>query len=1836
MKRALYLLLCVLALVSRLEAAEPSEDGTSNAKPDAGGIAINPNSGDIAPGDVITITFPQPMVAPDRIDMGGQPWPFASTPKVDGTFLWKSETEGEFTISAVVAGATHHFALAADLKDAAGHPFAVPDWSADFTTAKFSLSTDADFRKHLPAKPHFPVSATYDVLLTDVAGHAWFQDRDSRVHFPVEVIQTTDGPPVAKEFDIAPSEPLPSNHTYDLVIEGLEESASHQPLPYPAVFPVGDTHDLKIEWVGAFNQALDQPTMRVKFNDTIPPESLKSGMVRVIPEVPNLAVEANQDELDLTGDFDLTQRYHVTVSTVLMGERGYGLPAESRWAASFPPRQPSLSFPGPRLYLRSQSELRFAFLQSHTPAVTWKLAGIPLDKLPAVSKRLDEYNEAEKDPLTGESIYDPKTGQDKQKQTELLVQAFNLPVILSGSCAAADTAEDQLRQVAAPLPAGASLSGPCLIEASATLPDGRVCGGRALVFFSDYILTEKRSSTQVFLRVAGMADVLPVSGVAVRAVTDQNIELARAVTDERGLADFNLGALFPAKKPAAYLFVADTRGGPSLATVDGSTYKADNGTNAPEPASNRCLIVTDRNLYRPGEEIKMKGILRDQTLSGLSIPGAGEVHWQIQQGDGNKVIGEGRTTLSEEGAFEASWQIPANAALGACTLNCSLGGKAYSGTSNLSIEEYRVPLFSAELTTVSSEIGTTAHAQVASAYFHGGANSGARVHWTAAWSAMAESSTDTLRYNDYPSIGPVLDPNAELDKTVAGDTTLDAQGQATLTCDCPYKDNPAVGITHITWHADITSIDGQTLSGGDSETFSSAPVILGVSADEKVTDPRGVSVKLEAVDPEGNPVAEPAKVTADLYRVTTKTVKEQIAPQVVRYHNNDEFAKIDSRDATAPGSLVFSATDPGRYVVALRARDIVTPVVSAETTVTGEGAAEMPVQDDTSFGLVGRQAPWLPGEKAVFTTQAPYAGVAWVCIETTDILDTMVVPLSGNAGRIEIPVKKEYAPNATVSIYLTRPGGASGLPVERFAVSPLNVRRPDRELFLAPHLDRAEARPGQTIHGTVRATCEGNPVGGADLAVFAVDDAVLVLGGWTLPGILGTFYPNNPYDISNFQSLSNYIDQIGPAGPFQKGFVIGDGGEEGPNNVTNPRKEFRTLAFWQASLKTDADGKAAFEFEAPDNLTAYRIVAIGQTRSSQFGEDASQTVKITKPLLIDPALPRFLRDGDEVELRAVVRQSFADSAPVTARCIPGAGCTLAAEPTLTGTVTRNAPLVLRFKAKVSDPELKSVNVRFEASATTDPNMADAVEIAIPVSPATIVRHESIAGTFNGPSFDAPASMSKDWSQGRGQLSITLSTSTWLPAISGIPTILDYPHGCFEQITSKLLCYSLLANLMDYLPGTEARLGDYNVIFQQGIGQIGGALLSDGRLPYWPGGTEGNDFVTCQACWAFNEAAHAGFDIPEGLTGKLSTAVKAIAAGSGDLDTRAFALFVLASLKTDDNEAATAEDIYLHRAGMGMDGRALLAMALHQLNIMPDEKLQLLSEIDKAVAPAAFKPATFGSMSRTEGICAMALESIAPPNFTPAKKEEIHKQLLTILDSASALSTQENLWLLLAFKSMLDAQPPAALDAAQPAPAAISKNGASAAWTSGTANLPIGNPLILSSLNRTALTFLMHADYALPQTDTPRVDRGFRVERVVRNLTDAKRTGAPESPFRIGDQVLVTYRIFTEKQQYYVALEDSLPAAFETLNPDLAQIGKFFVLPPVDPGDQLLDLSHSEMRDRSTLLYFDNVSPGPGVYSVLARVTAAGTFHWPATQVSPMYDSRFSGLSASGVCVVSSE
>jgi len=138
---------------------------------------------------------------------------------------------------------------------------------------------------------------------------------------------------------------------------------------------------------------------------------------------------------------------------------------------------------------------------------------------------------------------------------------------------------------------------------------------------------------------------------------------------------------------------------------------------------------------------------------------------------------------------------------------------------------------------------------------------------------------------------------------------------------------------------------------------------LAVRASEDTGPNEGVRVKVEALAPDDGKVSD-IPLHADLFHVATKTVKEQIAPFVYRYRNTDRFTKVASQETKAPGELLFPVEETGRYVVAVNAPGIRTPLVSDETTVTGEQKAELPVENETSFQIDHRAEPFTPGETA--------------------------------------------------------------------------------------------------------------------------------------------------------------------------------------------------------------------------------------------------------------------------------------------------------------------------------------------------------------------------------------------------------------------------------------------------------------------------------------------------------------------------------------------------------------------------------------------------------------------------------------------------------------------------------------------------------------------------------------------------------------------------------------------------------------------------------------------------------------------------------------------------------
>ena len=136
------------------------------------------------------VSFPGPMVTAKAINAGGAVPPIVITPSISGAFLWKSVTDGEFTLSGPIAPGTHYVvSTAPGLKGAAGAPVHREKWEFDSEVFTVQLDDDRENRDDAVSnRPHIPLRANYPVSIVDAAEAIYFQDRDSHERLPAEIL----------------------------------------------------------------------------------------------------------------------------------------------------------------------------------------------------------------------------------------------------------------------------------------------------------------------------------------------------------------------------------------------------------------------------------------------------------------------------------------------------------------------------------------------------------------------------------------------------------------------------------------------------------------------------------------------------------------------------------------------------------------------------------------------------------------------------------------------------------------------------------------------------------------------------------------------------------------------------------------------------------------------------------------------------------------------------------------------------------------------------------------------------------------------------------------------------------------------------------------------------------------------------------------------------------------------------------------------------------------------------------------------------------------------------------------------------------------------------------------------------------------------------------------------------------------------------------------------------------------------------------------------------------------------------------------------------------------
>ena len=83
------------------------------------------------------------------------------------------------------------------------------------------------------------------------------------------------------------------------------------------------------------------------------------------------------------------------------------------------------------------------------------------------------------------------------------------------------------------------------------------------------------------------------------------------------------------------------------------------------------------------------------------------------------------------------------------------------------------------------------------------------------------------------------------------------------------------------------------------------------------------------------------------------------------------------------------------------------------------------------------------------------------------------------------------------------------------------------------------------------------------------------------------------------------------------------------------RADLRDTAAWKPRVVTGEDGKATVKVTLPDNLTTWRAVVHGVSKTALVGEGRGSLVS-RKHLLVRVDAPRFLVQGDQATLPTAV------------------------------------------------------------------------------------------------------------------------------------------------------------------------------------------------------------------------------------------------------------------------------------------------------------------------------------------------------------------------------------------------------------------------------------------------------------------------------------------------------------------------------------------------------------------------------------------------------------------------
>ena len=1428
----------------------------------------------------------------------------------------------------------------------------------------------------------------------------------------------------------------------------------------------------------------------------------------------------------------------------------------------------------------------------------------------------------------------------------------------------------------------------------------------ALVQITDLGVTARLGTQEGMVWVTGVSDGKPRANAEVTLHGPDGAVLATARTDAQGLAQLrDFAETLAARDEESSEYDSPEGGyvavrlGSDRALVAVNQYDQDlnswsfgigsawGGDRFPIAGA----VFAERGIYRPGEQVHLKAIVRSGPLGALRRPArVDSVRWVLSDREGNDTFTR-TASLSDFGTAQHVVELPVNAPVGTHGVRIMLkrrGAWRTIANTNYRVGEYRPPEFLVDVVarTVVGAPGADVRFGVTARYLFGAPMARAQVSWEAREERIWPWELSIPGLDGWMIGNNTWDSSREQGVAgtfASGVDTLDDRGDRTLTVRVPTRSS---GVTsRVVLAGAVTDVNRQVVGSVASAVvhparFYIASRVAGTSWFWRADETQRVAVR--TVRPDGT-TESGVRVTGRIVRREWHRVRRErdgVAEMIAEWVT-DTVGTCDITTAAEPVECAVTPRGGGVHTIEFRAVDADgrAAVTSFSRWVTGPGF--VPWSDETQFKmeLLADRDRYAVGDTATVMIASPFTDAeAWVTVEREQVIDQRRIRITSGSQTIRVPITEAFVPNAFVSVVVVRgrnapPGKLDdpGRPTMRVGYVELRVTPEVKRLRVGLSLSKPDYRPGDTAVVKVAVRDVRGAGARAEVALWAVDEGVLALTGYKTPDPLDLIYRRRELGMRLASNLVSVTPQVaeGEKGRRAPG---GGGGADGAEVL---RSRFKTTAFYLGDVVTDSAGNAETRARLPDNLTTFRLMAVAVTESDRYGS-GELPMLVTRPVVARPALPRFVRPGDTLQAGTVVNRRDGVAAQATVKSqSTGVRLLGAAERTVPLAAGRGGEARFRYVAVPGD----SAAFRFDVRSARD---VDAVRVAVPVKPDFFARSHVIAGMLHDSAtveFALPAGIDA----ARSRITISMG-NTPMAIVRGIRGALKvYEYECTEQISSRVTPLLALLRVDGALTPAERVTARAEVA--RGIGVLLGRQRADGGIGYWGSSDWTTPWLTAYAAGVIVEANELGVAVDSApiarLTEYLRTALREAPTEKGPLsywyDRRATRLAdqvaaaeVLSRLGAADRPAEN--ELLRNAPQMLREDRIRLAEMLARRGATDDARrlltpvwAQVRMDGRTAALPADTTRWYFTSTTRETSRLLTATLATDPGNALVGPLVE----WLSVSRADRYWSNTQDLAAAVRAIAMYDAR----VRAEAPRPVVV-RSGTRQVLRTVTARgdttlavAPLLGPvrdetrtlrLSLRAEGATALPSYYHITVTeIPLRPPVRpADAGIRVERWYERYNDAR----PVTTVAEGELVRVRLRITVPVERRFVVVDDALPAGLEAVDLSLrtstivggggAQSGAQ-ARAPDDAGDAGEDTGEEgddtgigygryeggwwspwdfrEIRDDRVVWSASWLWKGTWDISYIARATTPGTFVRPPARAEEMYDPGVNGRSDGG-------